>query len=433
MQLWLASASASRPLTKAFGLVRRALCGPLLWLSCAGTGLAPGLAYAQTAAAVPAPATAAVSASTPAAPPPAAPAPAPASVPAPTPTSAEPSALVVGTPGNEGLHNVRHHYLWSNERRHDLFFADVAELGGGYLGVGGDQNYTLAAAASASVLWLVDLDVMVVRMHRLYAALLATADTPAAFLALLADGSAGAAAKVHAAIDSYHQDQASSERQELRALYAVNRSILLEHLRRTAEFRWAHRPVTWLGDPVLYARMRSLAQKRLIVPRLGDLNGSQTLLQIAQAAQTAAVSISVLYLSNAESWFAYNQSFRRNLTALPWAARGVVLRTVKSAVLPYPHGDIWHYNVQRGSDFTARLAGPGYRAIEDAMLAAQLPLASDKQAPRGLSHTGFAPASKLSAPLVTQLLGTAGRAPLLVTRPASTRAPLPQAPVRASR
>ncbi|MBP6742367.1 MAG: hypothetical protein KA244_05940 [Deltaproteobacteria bacterium] len=348
---------------------------------------------------------------------------------APAPTSAEPSALVVGTPGNEGLHNVRHHYLWSNERRHDLFFADVAELGGGYLGVGGDQNYTLAAAASASVLWLVDLDVMVVRMHRLYAALLATAETPAAFLALLADGSATAAAKVHAAIDSYHQDQPSSERQELRALYAVSRSILLEHLRRTAEYRWAHRSVTWLGDPVLYARMRNLAQKHLIVARLGDLNGSQTLMQIAQAAQAAQVPISVLYLSNAESWFAYNQSFRRNLVALPWAARGVVLRTVKSAVLPYPHGDIWHYNVQRASDFTARLSGPGYRAIEDAMLTAQQPLAKDKQAPRGLSHTGFEPAAKLSAPLVTQLL----RAPGLITRPASTRAPLPQAPVRASR
>ena len=53
--------------------------------------------------------------------------------------------MVVGTPGSEGLHNVRHHYLWSNERRHDLFFADIAELGGGYLGVGGDQNYTIAA------------------------------------------------------------------------------------------------------------------------------------------------------------------------------------------------------------------------------------------------------------------------------------------------
>ena len=430
MQLWLASACSSRPLAKALGLVRRALCGPLLWLSCAATSLTPGLAEAQTAAAAPEPA-AAVSASTPAAAP--TPTPTPTPAPAPAPTPAEPSALVVGTPGNEGLHNVRHHYLWSNERRHDLFFADVAELGGGYLGVGGDQNYTLAAAASASVLWLVDLDVMVVRMHRLYAALLATAETPAAFLALLADGSASAAAKVHAAIDSYHPDQASGERQELRALYAVNRSILLEHLRRTAEFRWAHRPVTWLGDPVLYARMRSLAQKHLIVARLGDLNGSQTLLQIAQAAQTAAVPISVLYLSNAESWFAYNQSFRRNLTALPWAARGVVLRTVKSAVLPYPHGDIWHYNVQRASDFTARLAGPGYRAIEDAMLTAQLPLASDKQAPRGLSHTGFAPASKLSAPLVTQLQSAPGRTPLLVTRPASTRAPLPQAPVRASR
>ena len=43
---------------------------------------------------------------------------------------------------DEPAHTVRRHYLWSNERRHDLFFPLLHGLGGAYMGVGGDQNHT---------------------------------------------------------------------------------------------------------------------------------------------------------------------------------------------------------------------------------------------------------------------------------------------------
>src|SRR5689334_7257886 len=45
----------------------------------------------------------------------------------------------------EKPYNVRIHFLRSNERRHDVFFPALRHLGGGYIGVGADQNYTLAA------------------------------------------------------------------------------------------------------------------------------------------------------------------------------------------------------------------------------------------------------------------------------------------------
>ena len=52
------------------------------------------------------------------------------------------------SPPNEKPYNVRLHFLKSNERRHDLFFSALRGIGGGYLGVGADQNFTLAAIAA---------------------------------------------------------------------------------------------------------------------------------------------------------------------------------------------------------------------------------------------------------------------------------------------
>ncbi len=294
---------------------------------------------------------------------------------------------------DEPTHTVRRHYMWSNERRHDLFFADLARLGGGYLGVGGDQNYTMAAAAQAQVLWLVDLDAAVVRMHRLYAALLTAAKTPAEFIALFDPPQQPA---VERAVAAYYPTLDEAERRAILAVYHAYREDLSLHLHKTAEYRWAGRAVTWLGDPALFEHIRKLAAARLLVPRHGDLTGPTTMQAIAQAARTAGVPMHVLYLSNAESWFRYGQKFRQNLDALPFDDRALVLRTVKSEQLTYPHGDIWHYSIQRAAHFTEHLRGRGYESIDVAMLDAP-PCYRNSRHPgpecsvRGLSHIGFPP------------------------------------------
>ncbi|HRI51183.1 MAG TPA: hypothetical protein PLW65_13475, partial [Pseudomonadota bacterium] len=278
---------------------------------------------------------------------------------------AAPRAEQVSTPVDEGPHNVRRHYMWSNERRHDLFFDDLRGLGGGYLGVGGDQNYTMAAAAGSQVLWLVDLDGAVVHMHRLYAALLSVAATPAEFLALLEPVRKQA---VVDAVAAYYPGLAEDERRAILSIYDIYRQDLSQHLHATAAYRWGGRAVTWLGDPALYDHLRQLAVARLIVPRLGDLTGPRTVLAIGEAARAAGVPVRTLYLSNAESWFHYGREFRRNLGALPFDDRSVVLRTVKSEVLAYPHGDIWHYSVQRADHFAEHLRDHDYKAVDVTML-----------------------------------------------------------------
>lgn len=316
-----------------------------------------------------------------------------AAAPAARPDGAAELAAKASAPADELTHGVRRHYMWSNERRHDLFFPDLAGLGGGYLGVGGDQNYTMAAAAQAQVLWLIDLDAAVVRMHRLYAALLAAARTPAEFVALLAPAHEQA---VYDAVAAYYPQLPEAERRLVLAVYHAYREDLSLHLHKSAEYRWAGQPVTWLGAPGLYDHVRKLALSHLIVPRLGDLTGPTAMQAIAEAARSAGIPLRVLYLSNAESWFHYGRAFRKNLDTLPFDDRSLVLRTVKSELLTYPHGDIWHYSVQSGVHFAQHLRDSDYSSIDVAMLDAP-PCYRHERHPgpdcsvRGLSHIGLPP------------------------------------------
>ena len=279
--------------------------------------------------------------------------------------------------------------MWSNERRHDLFFGDLTGLGGGYVGVGGDQNYTMAGAARSDVLWLIDLDAAVVHMHRLYAALLPAAATPDEFLRFF--DARRKREVVDAIAAAYPGAAGAGERDAILSVYLAYRDDLRSHLRATQRYRWGGQRPTWLGDTEKYQHLRGLAQRGRIVPRLCDLGGPSAMLEIGDAARRAGVPMRTLYLSNAESWFRYGKEFRRNVGGLPFDDRGVVLRTVKSEVLAYAHGDIWHYSVQRATDFTGKLGRPEYKSIDSAMVdaAEALGRARDKGRRQGLSRIGL--------------------------------------------
>src|SRR5262249_6291026 len=69
-------------------------------------------------------------------------------------------------------------YFRSNEWRQDLLRPHLEGLGGVLIGVGSDQNYTMAAMAKSSVLVLIDFDVRVPLVHRLYSVLVPLSATP---------------------------------------------------------------------------------------------------------------------------------------------------------------------------------------------------------------------------------------------------------------
>lgn len=290
--------------------------------------------------------------------------------------------ILLNGPADEHGRRVSRHYLWSNERRHDLFFDDIRGLGRGYLGVGADQNYTLAAVACADVVYLIDIDAAVVNLHRLYGAVLAAAPTAEQFLSLLSGRRDGELRAAVAARLPEPKDRAAALQ-----IYEEFGPLLYSQLRRTQRHRQNGVPVSWLGDKTLYERIRTLALAGRLVARVGDLAGSRTMLEVAQAARAAGVPMRVLYLSNAESWFShYSSHLLRNLRALPLDQRSVVLRTVKSRVLRYPAGDAWHFSVQGASDFVEKLALRRYRVVDGMLADLIAPGGLQPGCPRGLSR-----------------------------------------------
>lgn len=231
-----------------------------------------------------------------------------------TPLSDEEAQVFQALP-EEKPYNVRIHFLRSNERRHDVLFSALRHLGGGYIGVGADQNYTLAAVAKAELVWLIDIDGDVVQWHRIYAALIPQAETPADLIALLA---AGKEAQVKAALAArWPEDEAK----RLWPTFLRYRGMLGSHLRGEREVRQSGRPVTWVSDPELYKHVRALMQTRRVFARVGDLHGETMLIAIGAAARRTGHLLRTLYLSNVEQWTGRVYRWRWLPTDPPAAAR----------------------------------------------------------------------------------------------------------------
>lgn len=265
-----------------------------------------------------------------------------------TPLPSDVSRELESSP-SENPYKVRIHFLKSNERRHDVYFQALRGLGGGYVGVGADQNYTLFAVARAQLVWLVDIDGDVIDWHKIYAALIPISPTPADLLTLLA-GRRDADVK-----NALFLRWGETEATRLFPLYLRYRGYLLNHLSAERNIRRHGIPVTWIADPELYAHVRLLMIQRRVFPRIGDLHGEKTLLGIGQAARRVGVTMRILYLSNVEQWFRYSPQFRRNLIEQPHDARTVVLRTLARGELEAPSEDRWHFSVQTLDDFIARV------------------------------------------------------------------------------
>lgn len=244
-----------------------------------------------------------------------------------------------------GLTNERH-YLASNERDLHLIAADVRDRGGVLVAVAADPGYILAAWAAPSAIVFIDLDPMVVQLHRIYAACFRHADTPAAFLALWTDAGAADAARLLRAAATDEADAAA-----LQALYSETRPDIqrrftdLERRMRAAGVAWL------LSDDAHYQRTRDLVRGGKVQAVRGDLTRAGVARALGERLAQHGHSVGLLYLSNIEQYFFYTREFRDNVAALPFAADGLVLRTLPGR----PAG--FEYIVEDGAHFQ--------RAVQD--------------------------------------------------------------------
>jgi hypothetical protein len=278
-----------------------------------------------------------------------------------TPTELEPSpsftdeqrALLMAGEEEVDLPRPEISYVMSNESRHDLWFPYIDGVGGAYVGVGSDTNYTLMGYARSEVVFLVDHDPRIVDVHRIYEILIkASADPETLLHHFERDQREATIALIEAATAGL-----PAERQrDLVRTYQAYRETLRRYLPKLRARRRNGCPSTWLSNPSIYEHVRTLYQQGRVRIMPGDLRGKTTLPTVITALRALEMPVKVLYLSNAEQYFAYTKNVRTNLGTLPVASGGVVLRTIFQE--PWEHADaFWAYQVQDIEDFQRRLGG----------------------------------------------------------------------------
>lgn len=259
-------------------------------------------------------------------------------------------------------------YIKANEGRTHVYAPFIANVGGGYVGVASDQNYSLIAAARSEVAWLMDYDPRVVAQHKRLRALILRSETPAAFIARFAPE---AQRESLALLDELYGGEADLG--QIKAGYRATREDLA--LYYAAQLSAAPRDAGdfgWLRNAEHYRYIRTLYEQGRIVPVGGDLMGERTLRSIAAAARALELPIRVVYLSNAPSAWGGQivPGFRDNLRGLPFDARSMVLQTSNAG--GFRQSGYWHYNVADGLHVQRMLARPGYDMVHK-LLAERIP------------------------------------------------------------
>ena len=286
-----------------------------------------------------------------------APAPAPAPVDPLAPLSEEDQATFMAGPtdGGEPLPN---HYVKSNERRHDTWFPYVKDLGGAFVGVGPDQCYTVAAAQGAELMFLLDIDHMVVDVHNNYEVLIEASETPAQlrqrFNATEQDASIALLEEAYADVDK------KTRRLRLQT-YRASRETIFRHLGHVIERHQGDAQTSWLSNANYYNHIRTLFQNNRVRIMDGDLTGADTMTSVGVAATKLGVPVRVLYLSNAEEYYKYTKQYQANIAGLPVDSKSLALRTIYNK--EWEHADsLWNYQVQPLANYQEFLSGGKVRS-----------------------------------------------------------------------
>ena len=241
------------------------------------------------------------------------------------------------------------HYVVSNENRPHLFKEAIEKRGGVLVGVGTDQLYFYAGWARSELVIPMDFDKAVVDLHRVYALLFAKAETPDAFIQLWHKRNVK---QVHEWIKAAHPDPNLQER--MRYAFKISRVLVHARLKRMQKRYKKGTSPSFLNDQSQYDHLVSLVKAGRIYPIRGDLTKRGCLAGIGQALVKLGHTLDVIYLSNAEQYFAFEAPFRENFLALPVDDASLVLRT---APRNRDKGE-YNYEIQRTVDFQAWLKRP---------------------------------------------------------------------------
>jgi len=280
----------------------------------------------------------------------------------PQPLSEAERALFWGSPEDsvpEKLNATRkdledRHYLSGDERYLELFYPQIKEIGGGYMGVGSDQGYLFMGWMKAELAWFTDYDPWISWLHLSYHAFFEVSEDIETFRSWwkpkrYKEGRALLKKRYGA-----HPKLRKIENVYIRAAIKVNR-----RLRRLQRRLSAAKIPSFITDEAQYRYVREMVMVGRVRPMLGNLLDKKGLLGASKVAKTLKVPIRVLYPSNAESYWRFSEQFRENIRGLHSDACGWVTRTI--AIKPI-NGD-YVYNLQPIENFKLWLAEPWVKRV----------------------------------------------------------------------
>lgn len=248
----------------------------------------------------------------------------------------------------------RLHYVHTNELYHDVYRKYLENRGGGYIGVGSDQNLTLIAWARSDFAWLMDYDPVVVWVNLINRALILHAKTRHEFIALWETKNWPKAQGIVSQEYSKHPDLTSIEMTHKQ--FAAR--LQFHYLKRVQRWRktWVPVDYSWLHSDKDYGFIRQMFQANRIRVMKGDLLLEKSLTGVGQISHQTQVPIRVVYLSNAEQFWPYPEQFRKNFRGLFMDKQSIILRTIFTTAYGAPLDRSWIYVVQSGQHFQEQLA-----------------------------------------------------------------------------
>ena len=247
-------------------------------------------------------------------------------------------------------------YVTPNEPMRYIWAQYFNNIGGGYAGVGSDQNYDFIAVAKSRWAWLYDYDPNVYRLHQILKPMILHAESPEQFLALFEEENIKSTTEL---IKKFYQDKPSIEQKKLARFFTGYRKKLRSHYKRSKKTIKEMPDFGWLNNPEHYKYIRTMHQQDRVIPVAGDMLAENGLRSIGDAARKMNIPIRIFYTSNAPTAWGgqITKAYSQNVTNFPFDRQSLVLTTFNSG--GFDQEGYWHHNISNGLLMQARV-GSGY-------------------------------------------------------------------------
>ncbi len=258
----------------------------------------------------------------------------------------------------------------SQERHLQRFVPYMADLGGGFVGVGGEHNLTLMAWAQPRLAWIFVENPVAYDVMRLQLALLGASPERKQFLRRWWGGRAQR--KTQRLLRTLFNNPKEQE-----AMVRLYRKVRWRVRRAYQRGRWLyrkHRPFRhWLQKDDSYRYIQAMVKHRRLRLLRGDIASSTWGPRVGGLLTKAKLPLRALYLSDRmDSSRACSDCLARNVLSLPMDKHSVVLRTHRSSRYGRLLSGGHIYLVQGGRHWQALLLqSPRYQTLHNLMALSQ--------------------------------------------------------------